>query len=46
MKFLKGFVVGGIITTGVFIMCNDSKMMNKNKMVKMGRQFAKKIGII
>ena len=40
MKFLKGFVVGGIITTGVFMMCNDSKMMKK------GKKFVKKMGIL
>ena len=46
MKFAKGLLVGGLITTGLIMMYNDTKMMNKNKMIKKGRQFAKKIGIM
>lgn len=46
MKFTKGLLVGGLITTGLIIMYNDTNMMNKNKMVKKGKQFAKKLGII
>ena len=46
MKFAKGILVGGLITTGIIMMYNDSNMMNKNKMVKKGKQFVKKLGII
>ena len=46
MKFAKGILVGGLITTGLIMMYNDSNMMNKNKMVKKGKQFVKKLGII
>lgn len=46
MKFTKGLLVGGLITTGLIIMYNDTNIMNKNKMVKKGKQFAKKLGII
>ena len=46
MKFAKGLLVGGLITTGLIMMYNDTNMMNKNKMMKKGKQFAKKIGIM
>ena len=46
MKFTKGLLIGGLITTGVIMMYNDKNMMNKNKMIKKGKQFAKKMGIL
>lgn len=46
MKFTKGLLLGGLITTGLIMMYNDKNMMNKNKMMKKGKQFAKKMGII
>ena len=46
MKFTKGLLIGGLITTGLIMMYNDSNMMNKNKMVRKGKQFAKKMGIL
>ena len=46
MKFVKGVVVGGLISAGVAIMCTDKMQPNRRKMIKMGRQFAKKMGIM
>ncbi len=46
MKFTKGLIIGGLVTTGLIMMYNDSNMMNKKKMIKKGKQFAKKMGII
>ena len=46
MKFTKGLLIGGLITTGLIIMYNDKNMMNKNKMLKKGKQFAKKMGVL
>jgi hypothetical protein len=46
MKFVKGIIIGGIITTGVMMMYNDGEMVNKKKMVKKGKQLVKKLGII
>ena len=46
MKFAKGLLVGGLITTGLIMMYNDTNMMNKNKMMKKGKQFVKKMGIM
>ena len=46
MKFAKGILIGGLITTGLLMMYNDTNMMNKNRMMKKGKQFAKKMGIM
>ena len=34
MKFVKGLVIGGLITTGVLMMVKDTSMMDKNKLAK------------
>lgn len=43
MKFVKGLVIGGLITTGVLMMWSDNttKMMSKK-----GKQWAKKMGMM
>lgn len=46
MKFVKGMVMGTLISAGVVMLYNESNMMRKNKMVKKGKQFIKKMGII
>lgn len=46
MKFTKGILVGGLITTGLIMMYSDKNTINKNKMIKKGKQFVKKLGII
>lgn len=46
MKFTKGLIIGGLITTGVLMMYNDTDIMNKNKMIKKGKKFVKKMGIM
>ena len=46
MKFVKGLLVGGLITTGVMMMWNDNNYTNTKKITKKGKQWAKKMGII
>lgn len=46
MKFLKGVVIGGLLTTGLVMMYTETGMMNKKTMMKKGRQMAKKLGIM
>ena len=48
MKFTKGLIIGGLLTTGVLMMYNEKDMLKngKKKMMKKGKQFAKKIGVI
>ena len=45
MKFTKGMIIGSVITAGVMMMYADNNM-NTKKLMKKGKQFAKKIGII
>ena len=46
MKFTKGLLVGGLIATGILMMYSDTDIINKNKMMKKGKKFAKKVGIL
>ena len=45
MKFTKGMILGGIITAGVMMMYADNNM-NTKKMMKKGKQMARKMGIM
>lgn len=46
MKFVKGMVMGTLISAGVVMLYNEKNTMRKNKMMKKGKQFIKKMGII
>ncbi|MCI8471226.1 MAG: hypothetical protein HFJ35_07215 [Clostridia bacterium] len=46
MKFVKGVMIGGLITTGFMMMYAESDVMNKKKLMKKGKQLAKRIGIM
>ena len=46
MKFIKGMLIGGLISAGVAMMCTETMQPSKRKMVKMGKQFARKMGIM
>lgn len=46
MKFVKGVMIGGLITTGLVMMYADNDGMNKKKLMKKGKQIAKKMGIM
>lgn len=47
MKFIKGLVLGGLLSAGVAMMCKESDCgMNKRKMIKKGKQWVRKMGII
>ena len=43
MKFFKGMILGTAIAAGMAIMYNDG-MMNKKRMIKKGKELAKKFG--
>ena len=45
MKFVKGLVIGGLITTGILMMWTDEGM-NTKKMAKKGKRWAKKMGMM
>lgn len=46
MKFLKGAMLGGLVATGILMMYSEHDNKAKKKMMKKGRQFVKKMGII
>ena len=47
MKFVKGMMIGGLVSAGIVMMCNESNIgMNKKKMIKKGKQWVRKMGII
>jgi len=43
MKFVKGMLIGSVIAAGALMMYADG-MVNKKRVMKRGRQIAKKIG--
>ena len=46
MKFVKGMVVGTLVSAGIVMMYTESMSSNKKKMIRKGRQFARKMGIV
>ncbi|MCI8309880.1 MAG: hypothetical protein HFJ45_06885 [Clostridia bacterium] len=45
MKFVKGVMIGTIITAGAMLLYSETVDDEKKKMVKKGKQFARKIGL-
>lgn len=46
MKFFKGMIVGGMMSAGIALMCADGMCSSKKKMIKMGKQFVRKMGMM
>ena len=46
MKFVKGMFIGGLVTTGIMMMYLENENKAKRKMIKKGKRFAKKLGVI
>lgn len=46
MKFVKGLVMGSLITAGAMMMYSDGMEDSRKKVVKTGRKLAKKVGIM
>ncbi len=48
MKFVKGMLVGTLVSAGIVMMYTDAVGMNSNrkKMMKKGKQFVRKMGLI
>ena len=46
MKFVKGMLIGGMATMGAIMMYNKMSKKRKKQMMKKGKQFAKKMGIM
>ena len=46
MKFIKGMLVGGLVSAGMVMMYSEGMKPTRKKAIKMGKQFAKKMGIM
>ena len=46
MKFVKGMIMGGLVSAGAMRVYKEMSGRNKKQMIKKGRQFAKKMGIM
>lgn len=46
MKFIKGMIMGGIVSAGAMMMYKEMTGRNKKQMIRKSRQFAKKMGIL
>ena len=46
MKFVKGMIIGGMVSAGAMMVYKEMSGKNKNQMIKKGRQFARKMGIL
>ena len=46
MKFIKGMLIGGLVTAGIAMMYSETMDQNKRRMMKKGKQFVKIMGII
>lgn len=46
MKFVKGMIIGGMVSAGAMMFYKEMSGKNKKQMIKKGRQFARKMGIL
>lgn len=46
MKFIKGMVLGGIVSAGAVMMYKEMSGSSRKQMIKKGKQFAHKMGIL
>ena len=44
MKLIKGILIGTMVSAGIWMMYNEN-MINQKKVMKKGKQMAKKMGI-
>ncbi len=46
MKFVKGMLIGGLVSAGVAMIYAGTMEKNKKRVIKKGKQFARKLGIM
>ena len=46
MKFVKGMIIGGMVSAGAMMVYKEMTEKNKKQMIKKGKQFARKMGIL
>lgn len=43
---MKGLIIGGLVSAGAAYMYKEMSGKNKRQMIKKGKQFAKKMGVL
>ena len=46
MKFVKGMIMGTLLSAGAMYMYNEMSGKDKKQIMKKGKQFARKLGIM
>ena len=46
MKFIKGAMIGSLVATGIFMVYSNNETNTRRKMMKKGKKFVKRMGII
>ena len=46
MKFVKGMIIGGMVSAGAMMVYKEMTGKNKKQIIKKGKQFARKMGIL
>ena len=46
MNFIKGIILGTVISTGAWILYSETTRSGKNKMIKQGKKFIKNMGMM
>ena len=46
MKFIKGMIMGGIVSAGAMMMYKEMSGRSKKQMIRKSKQFAKMMGIL
>lgn len=46
MRFIKGAVLGSMATVTAMMLYKDMNKNTKNRMIKKGKQFARKVGVL
>ena len=46
MKFVKGAVIGSVATATAMMIYKDMSRTTKSKMIRKGKEYAKKVGIL
>lgn len=46
MKFVRGAIIGSMATATAMMLYKDMNKNTKNKVIKKGKQFARKMGVL
>ena len=46
MKFIKGMIMGTVISASVWMLCSEETKCTRNKFMKQGKKFMKSMGMM